>query len=149
MYREHCLTKNGIILICGLSLCVQGTLLVPKTTETVIRFIPVCTGNILKPLQLKFLISVYPCVYREHSSNNPVQDSALGLSLCVQGTSAVAFQKSTRHRFIPVCTGNIICDLVEKYNIPVYPCVYRDHKQLTHRHLKQIGLSLCVQGTYH
>ena len=50
------------------------------------RFIPVYTGNILTFDEFAALVSVYPCVYREHFIYFSFHFYSLGLSLCIQGT---------------------------------------------------------------
>ena len=127
VYREHLISGNLPYVIVGLSLCVQGTFDPLSQFIIVIRFIPVCTGNILA---LPIMISanpVYPCVYREHSLSSILNFPTDGLSLCVQGTSRVWVLNGSDTRFIPVCTGNIIH--IEQLTIgdSVYPCVYREH----------------------
>ena len=62
-YREHSSLPMSIITCCGLSLCIQGTLMRKKLTQCCARFIPVHTGNtpiitycfIIKILTTKFL----------------------------------------------------------------------------------------------
>ena len=67
VYREHT-GRNALILTSsGLSLCIQGTHLIFVLTLTPHRFIPVYTGNTKNRIWSLILISVYPCVYREHS----------------------------------------------------------------------------------
>ena len=46
VYREHVVTRNFIINYPGLSLCVQGTSPRNRNDLSLVRFIPVCTGNI-------------------------------------------------------------------------------------------------------
>ena len=94
----------------------------------VIRFIPVYTGNISLPYCNNVYFSVYPCVYREHTSGSKRRGFNCGLSLCIQGTYRRS--QSVQQR----CT--------------VYPCVYREHKFFNNILAIQYGLSLCIQGTY-
>ena len=91
------------------------------------RFIPVCTGNIAKPVLTPTSKAVYPCVYREHDIIPVGSISRAGLSLCVQGTLSIDSDKVNRHRFIPVCTGNISSFDLFFIMDSVYPCVYREH----------------------
>ena len=85
-YRERLNRIIWLAAICGLSLCVQGTLYSYPEFEKIFRFIPVCTGN--APTQMyKFIQSA-------------------GLSLCVQGTLDSLSYNRCPWRFIPVCTGN-------------------------------------------
>ena len=72
------------------------------------RFIPVHTGNIVVFMTLKVDLSVYPCVYREHGISECLPLVAIGLSLCIQGTSALLSVIVRVTRFIPVYTGNMI-----------------------------------------
>ena len=51
-------------------------------------------------------------------------------------------------RFIPVYTGNIGIYIKNNKQVPVYPCVYREHSVLPSRNASFSGLSLCIQGTY-
>ena len=72
--------------IFGLSLCVQGTFNYNSPSFTPNRFIPVCTGNISIMHPNFKLLTVYPCVYREHRYSEIAERGHSGLSLCVQGT---------------------------------------------------------------
>ena len=45
VYREHLLTFFSLLLLNGLSLCIQGTQINNCLTDAITRFIPVCTGN--------------------------------------------------------------------------------------------------------
>ena len=71
--------------------------------------------------------TVYPCVYREHTLNEQKNSLNIGLSLCVQGTSAYEPAAPLPMRFIPVYTGNIFVSYIPFIIFP--------------------GLSLCIQGT--
>ena len=68
VYREHWLLIIAYLFIFGLSLCVQGTQQVVNTQGELVRFIPVCTGNTIFSNFIYYLCSVYPCVYREHTT---------------------------------------------------------------------------------
>ena len=68
VYREHAVPFPGNLMPAGLSLCVQGTLLKCFMNDTLMRFIPVCTGNIITFELCSNCVSVYPCVYREHKN---------------------------------------------------------------------------------
>ena len=70
----------------GLSLCIQGTHLTTYSISHPMRFIPVYTGNTDLISYMDKLFAVYPCVYREHVSDDSIIDSVNGLSLCIQGT---------------------------------------------------------------
>ena len=65
-YREH----GGLALIAtgaaGLSLCIQGTHYHFLIFATILRFIPVHTGNTDSATFLSTGDAVYPCAYREH-----------------------------------------------------------------------------------
>ena len=115
---------------------------------TLLRFIPVCTGNIYNALMNYVKSTVYPCVYREHSSGISSMTASTGLSLCVQGTLGSPCLSCQIDRFIPVCTGNIKDEFASIKTISVYPCVYREHLIVLQRLKNLAGLSLCVQGTY-
>ena len=54
------------------------------------------------------VLSVYPCVYREHIRRIKHIVLKVGLSLCVQGTLEQEYKQVQADRFIPVCTGNMI-----------------------------------------
>ena len=73
----------------GLSLCIQGTFPQLERLTSSNRFIPVYTGNITIFIALQSKDPVYPCVYREHEEMDRALKKASGLSLCIQGTSAV------------------------------------------------------------
>ena len=147
MYREHLPCNWASDKKAGLSLCVQGTLYPAIEPQTERRFIPVCTGNTIPAWLCPLLVSVYPCVYREHGSIHHPQISRRGLSLCVQGTLSWCFSLFFETRFIPVCTGNTVYELVFNRWLAVYPCVYREHATLNGQKTVPNGLSLCVQGT--
>ena len=104
-------------------------------------------GNTQTPLPPIFIFTVYPYVYREHSSALNPNPRIAGLSLCIQGTSNMALYCSNAHRFIPVYTGNIISAIVSLSTVSVYPCVYREHRECDFLFLCEFGLSLCIQGT--
>ena len=129
VYREHA----GEVIIeewaGGLSLCIQGTYWNKRFARWCLRFIPVYTGNMSSRVSNPCDNTVYPCVYREHPSNNYQSFNNSGLSLCIQGTFKWTGGGRIKCRFIPVCTGNIITDATK----------WRDLD----------GLSLCVQGTSH
>ena len=72
--------------VSGLSLCIQGTPLKGFINETLMRFIPVHTGNTDQEEPGTSSSAVYPCAYREHSSWITMQCDFTGLSLCIQGT---------------------------------------------------------------
>ena len=107
VYREHGMLRPQFNNPTGLSLCVQGTPHPNTYPLNRCRFIPVCTGNIVRSFASPVVLSVYPCVYREHlhGQHNPLVLN--GLSLCVQGTYRQQQQIKIMKRFIPVCTGNI------------------------------------------
>ena len=66
-YREHIYKPYPIKAQGGLSLCIQGTQEQLDKEKQAERFIPVHTGNTPIKSTKKFLFSVYPCAYREHS----------------------------------------------------------------------------------
>ena len=70
VYREHSAVLFFRLARRGLSLCVQGTFFKHSYTHKINRFIPVCTGNILLVFTIWWQLSVYPCVYREHTNYN-------------------------------------------------------------------------------
>ena len=107
VYREHCFTRRYRCWVCwfipvytgntwtsvsrvnrtpGLSLCIQGTRHLLVTSSWISRFIPVYTGNTMNCECVGWLISVYPCVYREHAPATNFLRRTVGLSLCIQGT---------------------------------------------------------------
>ena len=47
---------------------------------------PVYTGNTVEGWGWFLFISVYPCVYREHTLDADFTTKTSGLSLCIQGT---------------------------------------------------------------
>ena len=105
------------------------------------------TGNTFKVSTLSIAVAVYPCVYREHRSLMVGSDLKCGLSLCIQGTLPPVFYTSLLYRFIPVYTGNTRIMFLIAQGVPVYPCVYREHRELQLNHGFFCGLSLCIQGT--
>ena len=105
------------------------------------------TGNTLILFCLIMHNAVYPCVYREHTSNAVFFSYILGLSLCIQGTPVFIYWSLFLSRFIPVYTGNTSSSVSVELGVTVYPCVYREHKYSSITRARQIGLSLCIQGT--
>ena len=91
--------------------------------------------------------SVYPCVYREHRGTGDFTPSALGLSLCIQGTFVLILVKLRDFRFIPVHTGNMRVISLVGWSNSVYPCAYREHWITCKYFIYVCGLSLCIQGT--
>ena len=148
VYREHLGDINNWESWDGLSLCIQGTRSRTINLRHIIRFIPVYTGNTVSDAICASLSSVYPCVYREHSSHSIHYGINLGLSLCIQGTLLNKISITDGGRFIPVYTGNTslinLCTVLPS----VYPCVYREHQISLNRPEFTSGLSLCIQGTY-
>ena len=106
VYREHFIFIKNSIHNVGLSLCIQGTPVMPVISNFMPRFIPVYTGNTLNTTSSPTLNSVYPCVYREHPLSILSSEPLFGLSLCIQGTLWVVRNKIVLIRFIPVYTGN-------------------------------------------
>ena len=106
VYREHNVPGLFDTRVCGLSLCIQGTPFMQPFLLHIIRFIPVYTGNTTVSSGRITVISVYPCVYREHLVIGTVRFRLPGLSLCIQGTRLFRQYKIKRNRFIPVYTGN-------------------------------------------
>ena len=86
VYREHIRFIDKIVTSTGLSLCIQGTQWLKTTDYEKTRFIPVYTGNTWLKKPVLLVLTVYPCVYREHSKKHPTSDTWIGLSLCIQGT---------------------------------------------------------------
>ena len=127
VYREHSRGDDIQHQGLGLSLCIQGTYQLFGDIESIERFIPVHTGNMYQLISGLCLAEVYPCAYREHASNRIRKFDGIGLSLCIQGTSANTFKRSTLARFIPVHTGNIKWSLIMTKKNTVYPCAYREH----------------------
>ena len=107
-YREHTIKTRRRFCSVGLSLCIQGTLLILSYKSRLYRFIPVHTGNMIVTTSFVSLYPVYPCAYREHISIKKHISGAYGLSLCIQGTFIAKPPKMDNPRFIPVHTGNMI-----------------------------------------
>ena len=105
-------------------------------------------GNTQTPLPPIFIFTVYPYVYREHSSALNPNPRIAGLSLCIQGTYHLFLKKISIGRFIPVYTGNIDDNSVLAMWYTVYPCVYREHYCVKLIYSTKNGLSLCIQGTF-
>ena len=147
VYREH----SSIVFNCsksfGLSLCIQGTRDIFDMDGKNSRFIPVYTGNTLTNSWWQYSPSVYPCVYREHDNNRPVDVVRVGLSLCIQGTQNLIDRVFELQRFIPVYTGNTPPATRAVVLETVYPCVYREHNIVRSFADCLSGLSLCIQGT--
>ena len=147
VYREHCAKQQNGSYFSGLSLCIQGTQVLVTVSFDLIRFIPVYTGNTPVSCWYRFILPVYPCVYREHEENVLAKANDAGLSLCIQGTRFYRRWGWKGRRFIPVYTGNTRQSLWRASKNPVYPCVYREHKFTFDKCGTSNGLSLCIQGT--
>ena len=89
VYREHLFSSIRSWKNFGLSLCIQGTLIVSRHLNNYSRFIPVYTGNTKTPARIICSFLVYPCVYREHWLMSLCRNNYFGLSLCIQGTQSV------------------------------------------------------------
>ena len=85
------------------------------------------TGNTVFMNSPYSVLSVYPCVYREHQKHFSKINFCVGLSLCIQGTLLYKPWVINASRFIPVYTGNTIKSALAL--------------------AKTAGLSLCIQGT--
>ena len=147
-YREHQYLSAVINTSAGLSLCIQGTSLLPMSIITNCRFIPVHTGNIWIIYFDSFDITVYPCAYREHFLGLGKWTLGDGLSLCIQGTYKSKQPSNWLRRFIPVHTGNMIFIKQILHQLSVYPCAYREHFVSYIPFIIFPGLSLCIQGTW-
>ena len=147
VYREHPLTTVTTKAEHGLSLCVQGTRRFPSIIRQNNRFIPMCIGNTSRVSGSQLSGTVYPYVYREHTSCAVRTIFKNGLSLCVQGTLWLTLVIPGQPRFIPMCIGNTSAALVYVEERTVYPYVYREHNIINIFVCIRCGLSLCVQGT--
>ena len=85
-YRERSLFFLDLCSYCGISLYLQGTLRFWLYNCLNWRYIPVPTGNARPIIFNCFLISVYPCTYRERPSDIVIMSSCSGISLYLQGT---------------------------------------------------------------
>ena len=106
------------------------------------------TGNTRYSVVNYTIRPVYPCVYREHDNLEIDRSFSLGLSLCIQGTRAPLFFLHIRERFIPVHTGNSSALVVIAHLPTVYPCAYRELRNVFIETVLMNGLSLCIQGTH-
>ena len=131
VYREHSDNIPTDIVGIGLSLCIQGTLGNGAAKSYAARFIPVYTGNTCCFQLINAGLPVYPCVYREHNKQQDKWFIENGLSLCVQGTRSMNQGVVFEVRFIPVCTGNTYLWFVICRVRAVYPCVYREHLDIS------------------
>ena len=146
-YREHECKHSNRFSFAGLSLCIQGTLLILSYKSRLYRFIPVHTGNMQLLHLFFFLHPVYPCAYREHDYFCSLWYIFSGLSLCIQGTLYESAFHLLKRRFIPVHTGNILMFAERPAAFSVYPCAYREHNLFAVNNGNPTGLSLCIQGT--
>ena len=105
------------------------------------------TGNTYTVPRTVELITVYPCVYREHIQQAVFLPPQVGLSLCIQGTLSNWGHDPSLNRFIPVYTGNTHSNQSPFNEWAVYPCVYREHPIVISPSILPPGLSLCIQGT--
>ena len=146
-YRELFYRQIPNVAMFGISLYLQGTRRKTEPTTITNRYIPVPTGN------SKFIRTsganwaVYPCTYRELTSNNIVYIRSSGISLYLQGTLWCGLGNSKSRRYIPVPTGNSTIGLIEKVKSTVYPCTYRELTRSKYCWLWFPGISLYLQGT--
>ena len=114
---------------------------------SILRYIPVPTGNSHLAKTLKLFPSVYPCTYRELPVGISLCFLGIGISLYLQGTRVGFMPPLIIGRYIPVPTGNS-CGLQRVVtSSPVYPCTYRELKNRTSRSHCPRGISLYLQGT--
>ncbi len=71
-----------------------------------VRFIPVDTGNTMRPVVRVPPMPVHPRGYGEHSVTSAVGLDSVGSSPWIRGTPLSQFDNAVRIRFIPVDTGN-------------------------------------------
>ena len=146
-YREHAFYIIDIIIIYGLSLCIQGTRIFSYLQQMSVRFIPMHIGNTTTASNDPISCAVYPYAYREHAWQMRQQMLLIGLSLCIQGTPLCPHLARQCGRFIPMHIGNTSSATVNKLLGAVYPYAYREHR-LSHKAFYYYnGLSLCIQGT--
>ena len=110
VYREHPSCSPPLSSKTGLSLCIQGTLILTEAKIIVMRFIPMYIGNTM-------VIS-------------NVQSRLDGLSLCIQGTHIHNLYSDRQKRFIPMYIGNTLSKKCLNCDLAVYPYVYREHISL-------------------
>ena len=70
--------------------------------------------------------AVYSCTYRELYCVISNYQTAIGISLYLQGTHASSNVFGARSRYIPVPTGNSDAQLLALSALAVYPCTYRE-----------------------
>ena len=125
-YRELDLAQHPTADRDGSSLCIQGTRLVHRQKQILLRFIPVHTGNSHCFNSVSKTLTVHPCAYRELKTLYRIRALKNGSSLCIQGTLQNGFVHPISIRFIPVHTGNsrFLCSM--SIVDTVHPCAYRE-----------------------
>src|SRR5699024_4219408 len=123
-YGEHTRQTITSPTASGLSPCIRGTPSTVRLPEPCKRFIPVHTGNTALGLYFRPVSTVYPRAYGEHLKMVFIRHLASGLSPCIRGTRALAYQSPTSERFIPVHTGNTAHRARLQCRVAVYPRAY-------------------------
>ena len=110
----------------GISLYLQGTLFSTTINLSLVRYIPVPTGNSSPIKNSIYLIAVYPCTYRELCLQFDQVFVHHGISLYLQGTPVKFIFDVAIVRYIPVPTGNSRLSGASLGVFAVYPCTYRE-----------------------
>ena len=130
-YRELWSVRSIGWRTSGISLYLQGTPCPLDLIWAIWRYIPVPTGNSCQKDIFNLLITVYPCTYRELYLFVYSAQFAHGISLYLQGTRELSWAMVKLLRYIPVPTGNSNCSLDKFWLATVYPCTYRELRQLS------------------
>ena len=116
----------------GSSPRVWGTLCELSSCHTMIRFIPTCVGNTIKPSYTTFEYPVHPHVCGEHRSRIYSHTPDCGSSPRVWGTRSKFGPYACVIRFIPTCVGNTVAASIPSALSSVHPHVCGEHT-LNHR----------------
>ena len=146
-YGEHCCGVRRSPLTAGSSPCIRGTFCYSSSLHSVVRFIPVHTGNINNLVYDAYGDAVHPRAYGEHTIYTQNRLKSIGSSPCIRGTSSLESSIRSTSRFIPVHTGNIAVSPVTPAINTVHPRAYGEHLLMEYLFMDHIGSSPCIRGT--
>ena len=135
------------LICCGSSPCIRGTQILIYRPIRSTRFIPVHTGNTMKPTVEQVIITVHPRAYGEHRVLLLLLLHSHGSSPCIRGTRAISEMKTKFNRFIPVHTGNTNGTFNPPPPPPVHPRAYGEHDCTVWLLNSLKGSSPCIRGT--
>ena len=131
----------------GSSPRVRGTVSIPKSKASSIRFIPACAGNSIVEKSRAQRSPVHPRVCGEQPETVSHANVHDGSSPRVRGTGIAIPDGQEIDRFIPACAGNSVKDLGLKILKPVHPRVCGEQIRTSEQIRVSRGSSPRVRGT--